>query len=198
MKGERPLTEQQRLFCKHYATLNNGTQAARQAGYSTKSAETYAVKLLKDKRILALIAELVESLERNQEREELVDEARLERELEYAATLDPRTIFDDDGALLDPLKIPERTARAIQSMKIVQRKDGDGDVSAVLADVKFMDKANAIKLLGQQKGMFVERREYTHKLQDLTTQELEAELARIRRKHGDIRQAAEDHGVTLN
>lgn len=191
---DRALTEQQRLFCKHYATSNNGTLAARQAGYSPKSAETYAVKLLKDRRILALIAELAESLERNKEREEIVDEARLERELECAATLDPRTLFDEDGRLLDVLKIPERSARAIQSMKIIQR----GEDKAMLADIKFVDKLQAIHKLGQQKGMFIERREYTHKLSELSTAELEAELARIRGEHRDVLQAADDHGVTLN
>lgn len=125
---------------------------------------------------------------------EIVDEARLERELECAALLDPRKIFNKEGRLLDPIDIDEDTARAIQSMKIVQRDEG----RALMADVKFVDKLQAIHKLGQQKGMFVERREYTHKLSDLTTEELEAELARIRGEHHDVLQAAEDHGVTLN
>ena len=65
----------------------------------------------------------------------------------------------------------------------------------MLADIQFHDKLNAIHKLGQQKGMFIERREYSHKLSDLTTDELEDELRRLREKRGHIEQAADDHGV---
>jgi phage terminase small subunit len=190
MGNRRSLSEQQRLFAKYYASLNNGTAAAKKAGYSPKSADVTAVRLLKDQRILGEI----DRWSLKSEVREIVDEARLERELECAALLDPRKIFNKEGRLLDPIDIDEDTARAIQSMKIVQRDEG----RALMADVKFVDKLQAIHKLGQQKGMFVERREYTHKLSDLTTEELEAELARIRGEHHDVLQAAEDHGVTLN
>jgi phage terminase small subunit len=194
MKTTRPLTDQQRLFAKHYADLNNGTEAARKAGYSPKSAQVSAHRMLKDERILALIA----SWEVKATARELVTEARLEQELEYAALLDVRRVFDPaTGRLLAPADIDEETARAIASFKVTTRKVGK-DVEVSLADIKFVDKLQAIHKLGQQRGMFIERKEYTHKLEDLTTEQLEAELARIRAKHGEVAQAVQDSGVVLN
>jgi hypothetical protein len=50
------LTERQAKFAVQYAILNNGTQSAIRAGYSPKSADTEATRLLKNEAVKGAIA----------------------------------------------------------------------------------------------------------------------------------------------
>jgi uncharacterized radical SAM superfamily Fe-S cluster-containing enzyme len=58
-----PLSKKQKLFADLYATLNNATEAAKQAGYSPVSASTTGYRMLRQPQIKEYIAQL-ESSER--------------------------------------------------------------------------------------------------------------------------------------
>lgn len=193
-KHQRPLSSQQVLFCRKFVHLNKMRDAAIAAGYSPKSAHNSANRLVKDSRIKALIASLKAASEQTVVRRELIDKDRLEAELEYAATADVRRLFNEDGRLKGPLELDEATARSVATMKVYQPKEG----AAVIADIKMIDKTTAIKMLGQQKGMFKDTTVHEHKLKDMSTAELEAELARLKGHSTEITEAAAAHGVTLN
>jgi hypothetical protein len=147
------------------------------------------------------IVELVEQIRKNSASQaqaiavrEIVDEARLRAELECAATLDPKDMFDKEGRLLAPVELPEAVRRAIASMKIKQDADG----VARFADIKFIDKPTAIKMLGQDLGMFKDVRVYEHKLADMTDAELAAEAERLAQAAQEQAAQAELHGVKLS
>lgn len=57
------LTDRQEKFCQEYSASGNGTQSAKNAGYSEKTAHVQACNLLKNPKIEARIAEIDE--ERN-------------------------------------------------------------------------------------------------------------------------------------
>ncbi len=52
---DKKLTQQQELFCREYVIDYNGTQAARRAGYSEKTARSQASRLLTNDNILSRI-----------------------------------------------------------------------------------------------------------------------------------------------
>lgn len=52
------MTDRQECFCREYILDYNGTQAAKRAGYSEKSAYSQAGRLLKNAEILARVREL--------------------------------------------------------------------------------------------------------------------------------------------
>lgn len=54
MSGKK-LNQQQELFCQEYIVDYNGTQAARRAGYSEKTASMQASRLLRNDNILARV-----------------------------------------------------------------------------------------------------------------------------------------------
>jgi len=54
----RNLTEQQEQFCQHYVNLRHGTNAAKAAGYSEKSAYAQSTHLLKKVEINSRIFEI--------------------------------------------------------------------------------------------------------------------------------------------
>ena len=196
MPRKYPLTEQQRLFAREYASLSNATQAAINSGYSLKSARRQGTRLANHPDIVALVAEIKGNTEAQAQRLDaraLVDNARLLRELEYPALLDTRMMFGDDGRLLDPVDMPECIARSIASMKIKQDEEG----RARFADIKLIDKLPAIKLIGQELGMFKDQHVYEHKLADMTDEELAAEAERLAQVHREQATQAELHGVEL-
>ena len=52
------LTPRQELFCREYIIDYNGKQAAARAGYSEKSSETQAARLLRNDKVLSRVREL--------------------------------------------------------------------------------------------------------------------------------------------
>lgn len=55
-----PLTDQQRMFCREYAIDLNGTQAAIRAGYSPKTANEQAARLLAKASVQEMVARVIE------------------------------------------------------------------------------------------------------------------------------------------
>lgn len=55
MPKETNLTPQQELFCQEYIVDYNGTQAAKRAGYSDKTAAVQASRLLKNAKVLSRV-----------------------------------------------------------------------------------------------------------------------------------------------
>lgn len=53
--SDKKLTQQQELFCQQYVIDYNGTQAACRAGYSEKTAEVQASRLLRNVKVLSRV-----------------------------------------------------------------------------------------------------------------------------------------------
>ncbi|NQU60346.1 MAG: terminase small subunit [Rhodospirillales bacterium] len=64
--ADRPLRSRHEAFCQHFATFNNATVAAREAGYAPQSAHNQGYRLMRHPRIQARIADIRRVLARAQ------------------------------------------------------------------------------------------------------------------------------------
>lgn len=132
------LNAKQERFCEEYAVDLNGTQAAIRAGYSPKTAEQQACRLLRDARVQARIAEL---------------KAAQSQRLEITA----------DQVLGNIMEISERCMQRAPVMvrrgrQMVQLVDEEG------RNVWRFDSMGALKaneLLGKHIKLFTERHEHS-------------------------------------
>jgi len=138
----------------YFANGGNTGEAARTAGYSPRSADNAAWRLMKDAKVSQRIADrqatLRESLELNTE--------GVLRNLAQAVYFDPRKLYKDDGTLKRVIDLDDDTAMALAGIEVVERgvtlvKDG---VITVVPEytkkVKWLDKNaardQANKILG--------------------------------------------------
>ena len=118
------LTKKQRRFADEYLVDCNGTKAAIRAGYSRKTANEQAAKLMKNKKIKAYISEKLEEL--SSERI-----AKAQEVMEYLTSV-------MRGEYTEPI------------MRLV----GNGVQMLDIIDVSAKDRIRAAELLGKRYGMF--------------------------------------------
>lgn len=170
----------EQLFAREYIRLElNGRAAAIAAGYSESTAEAQASRLLTKSKVKALVAKLTEKKFTKLD----ISAERILSELARLAFLDPRKLFDPEGALIPICELDEDTARAIAGLdheKLFEHF-GKGQAKHVgtTSKVKLNDKVRALQLLGQYRKLFTEKVEVTG-LEGLADR-----LNKIRqRKHG--------------
>lgn len=166
-----PLTRKQLAFAAEYAHDRlytpgeglNATRAAIRAGYASTGASAAATRMLRDPRVLALIDR---HIEQRRSRSTLVQDAVL-HEMTLIANSDlDHYIVDDEGNVQLAPDAPEGAMRAIQSIKkkCTIRMDKDDVITKTYdVEIKLWDKGTPLKLIGQQSGLFVEKREHTGK-----------------------------------
>ena len=120
------LTKKQRRFADEYLIDCNGTKAAIRAGYSRKTANEQAAKLMKNKKIKAYISEKLEEL--SSERI-----AKAQEVMEYLTSV-------MRGEYTEPI------------MRLV----GNGVQMLDIIDVSAKDRIRAAELLGRRYGLFKE------------------------------------------
>ncbi len=120
------LTKKQRRFADEYLVDCNGTKAAIRAGYSRKTANEQAAKLMKNKKIKAYISEKLEEL--SSERI-----AKAQEVMEYLTSV-------MRGEYTEPI------------MRLV----GNGVQMLDIIDVSAKDRIRAAELLGRRYGLFKE------------------------------------------
>jgi phage terminase small subunit len=147
------LTPQRQRFVDEYLVDRdlNQTQAAIRAGYAKNSAHVTASRLMSDATVQAAIAERTAA---RRQRMELTQDRVLE-ELANIALFDPATMFSADGALLNVVDMPERTRRAIASVKARIEYEGQGaDAKPVqIVEVKLWNKGQSLDLAMKHLGM---------------------------------------------
>lgn len=156
--NERPLNPRQDRFCQEYLIDLIGSQAAIRAGYSERSAEVQAARLLRDDRVKRRIAELkAERQERTK-----IDADWLVQRLAMIATADVRSIMRDDGSLLPPSQWPDDVAAAVQGVDVSEIGPAS-DPMGVVKKVRRADVLKALELLGKHVsiGAFRERVEHS-------------------------------------
>lgn len=152
------------LFVQTYiANGGNGTQAAIKAGYSRKGADVRAAELLRDRRVSEAITKARVAAIAAAESETGVTMKSVLRELAGILGSDLRECFDKKtGALLPPHQWPDRAARAIASVKVVEmaggwQVDGEGGVQHIpmyTKEIKLWDKNSAIDKAMKHLGMY--------------------------------------------
>lgn len=193
MAGQEPrkLTPKQERFCQLYTTCWEATRAAREAGYSAKSAGYQGYQLLQNPLVKARIAEL-----RDHALEEIgVTRERLLLELSRLSYVDTADAYDKLGQLLPIHEMPENVRRAITKIKVYEHihpvKDGSGEKELVgfTKEVEFAQKKGAIDSLAKIMGIAPDKLEHSgpdggpiKTKAEPTEAEIDAELARYREK----------------
>ena len=172
------LTPKQMRFVDEWLIDFNGKQAAIRAGYSAKTAEATAARLLRNVKVQAEIARRQKDLQRRTE----VSQERVVKELARVAFADAtdyvqvetRTVEKNDGTELSYQTVTlTETAElsADQRAAIAGIKQGTNGV-----EVKLHDKIKALELLGRHIGMFNDKLEVKATVENpfagLSTEEL--------------------------
>lgn len=134
------LGAREELFASTYVRTLNGTEAVRQAGYTSKNPRRMAHELLKRPRVQALIA----AKQTRQLAQFDLSAVRVKRELARIAFLDPKDCFAEDGTPLHVHEMSPDIRAAIRSVRVVCR-----DGKPVVSSVEFWPKTDALKLAAQ-------------------------------------------------
>jgi phage terminase small subunit len=146
------LTPKQQRFADEWLIDMNGTAAAIRAGYSVKSAEVTASKLLRNAKVRAYIDARMAELSRRTG----VNQERIIRELARIAFVNPPEVVDMDEARIMATATEDDTA-AIASVKVktIPTENGTG----IEREIRFADKIKALELLGKRFGMWIDKQQ---------------------------------------
>jgi phage terminase small subunit len=143
MAGKPALSPKQERFCLEYLKDLNGTQAAIRTGYSARTANEQAARLLAKASVSARVQQLL--AKRNEKLELKADD--ILRELLRIAQVDIAKIYDADGLLLPIHEMPEDVRRAIAGVEVTEV--GDDDRLVRTKRIRFWDKTKALELLAK-------------------------------------------------
>ena len=182
------LTDKQKRFCDEYLIDLNATQAAIRAGYSPKTAEQTASRLLRNVKVQEYIAKRQKELSRSTEitQERVIKELALiafSNNADYAHVVEKKMQVEAGGALVDvldkdgkpvmyrtvePVLTEELTEEQKRALAVI-KKGRDG------LEVKSCDRVKALELLGKHLGIFTDKIEAN--VNDTTRSELQELLA---------------------
>src|SRR3954464_14983233 len=142
-----PLNDRQACFVAEYLVDLNATQAAIRAGYSARTANEQAARLLANVSVAAAIAEAQAGRSRRAE----VTQDRVVLELARVAFGDPRRIMSwgPGGVTLRPSE-----ALTDEEAAVVAEASQTVTENGAAVRLKVCDKLGALRLLGQHLGMF--------------------------------------------
>lgn len=144
----KKLTDKQEMFCREYLLDLNATQAAIRAGYSEKTANRTATKLLSKAVIQDRISELKNA--RNEKTE--INTDYVLRRLKEIDELDVLDIMLDDLSAFKPLNEWPKAWRisisGIDMKRIVSQRD-DEPMDYILEKVKWPDKVKNLGMIGR-------------------------------------------------
>lgn len=154
------LTPKQQRFVAEYLINLNGKQAAIRSGYSPKTAEVQASRLLSIAKVAAAVAEGKKSAA-----EKLgITRERVLKEYARLAFLDIRRAFDDEGRLKPIQDIDDDTAAAIAGLETESLFEGRGEDRehiGTLKKIKLSDKKAALDSLAKHLGLLSDQSNVT-------------------------------------
>ena len=187
----KKLTPKQQCFVDEYLIDLNATQAAIRAGYSKKTAASQGERLLRNVEIQSSLSARMKARELRTE----ITQDRVLRELAKIGFADIRRALQW-GASVAVTDEDTGDTTIAHGIYMVPSDQIDDDTAAAISEiaetqqglkVKFHDKQGALVSIGRHLGMFKDKVELTGKnggpietsnAQDLTKDELEAELKR--------------------
>jgi len=145
------LTDKQRLFVAEYLVDRNATQAAIRAGYSPKTAEFQASRLLSNVKVRAAVDQGLMSLAEQVG----ISAERVLRERARLAFFDPRKLFDASGNPLPIQELDDDTAAAIAGVEVVELKGGEAIPGALsyVRKYRLAGKDNSLAALEKYMGL---------------------------------------------
>ena len=142
------LTPRQSMFVKEYLVDLNGTQAAIRAGYSPRTANEQAARLLANVNISDAVAA---GMAKRAAKVEINADYVLAR-LAEIDRMDVLDIMNDDMTLKPVSAWPSSWRRYLSGFDVAEMKDGQ-DAIGVLKKIKWPDKVKNLELLGKHVGV---------------------------------------------
>lgn len=146
------LPPKEKKFVSEYLVDPKGGPAAIRAGYSKRSADQIASRLLRKDKVQEAIAEGQKRLSEKLE----IDAERIRKEISYIAFVDLREAYTEDGKLKRLQDMPENIARALQAVDTEELFEfsGHGARERIGDTIKIRlnDKLRALELLSKMLG----------------------------------------------
>lgn len=173
---------QQRFVEEYVADLvPNATEAARRAGYSTKTAKQIGSYLLTRPHIKAA----VDAAQKAQIKRIRMSADDVLVGLSEIASADLADVFDEDGCLKPLKSVPAHVRRAISGIEVEELYEGRGEDREHIGrsrKVKLWDKPKALEILAKHHKMLTEKVEMTgagggpiaHALAEMSEEQLRA------------------------
>ena len=147
------MTPKQQRFVAAYLVSLNASDAARQAGYSSKRANQAGHQLLTNSDVSAAIATATAA----QLASAGLSAARVLEELRRIALLDPRGFFTRRGRLKPVEALTAEQAGALASLEVVIKNAAAGDGHTdTIHKIRFWDKVRALEMLAKYFGLIKE------------------------------------------
>lgn len=144
--AKRQLSEQRQRFVDEYLIDLNGTQAAIRAGYSAKTAQEQASRLLSNVMVQQAISERMAERSRRTG----VNQDRVVLELAKIAFVKMTDVVDSNGRIRD-----DATDDDLSCIESIKYKKSDNEFGgSVEREVKIGSKLKALELLGKHLGMW--------------------------------------------
>ena len=147
------LNPKQQRFCEEYIIDLNATQAAIRAGYSKKTADSQASRLLTNVKVKEYICVLQQKIQNKTG----ITAERVLNELAKIAFFDVRKIHDSNGQLLPIQDIDDDSAAGIAGLESYEETANKGEetfTSGIVRKIKIADKRGALNDLGRHLGIF--------------------------------------------
>lgn len=197
LQDEYGLTELQARFVQEYPACDfNATEAARQAGYSEKTAHAQASRLLKNVKVQAALSEYLNDLT---QRAELQAEDVLEeyRRIAFSNLRDVVHWGPDGLELRASDELPDEVAAAVREVEVNEWRQEDGTVRRRVK-VKMHRKEKALDKLGEFLGLWQDPHELRVRILQVFAELSTDELAEIEQMEDDeIVELLEDGGYGL-
>lgn len=136
------LTDKQELFAREYLKDLNATQAAIRAGYSEKTANEQASRLLANVNVQTFVA----SLKAERVEQTGIDAAYVLRRLVEIDQMDVLDILLANGELKPIKDWPKTWRTTLSGMDVTEMS---GDTPSLLKKIKWPDKVKNLELLGK-------------------------------------------------
>jgi phage terminase small subunit len=147
------LQPKQQRFVDEYLVDLNGTQAAIRAGYSPRTAQEQASRLLSN----VMVAAAITAGRQAQSDRTGITADRVLQEIARLAFSDIRKLFGPDGRLKPMHELDDDTAAALGCVDVFEKHvAGEEDGPPLLLQIKqpkFWDKTQNLKLLAQHLGL---------------------------------------------
>ena len=137
------LTDRQQAFVNEYLIDLNATQAAIRAGYSAKTADTQAARLL----VNVKVAEALREAKAVRCEKTQINAVYVLNRLAEIDQLDVADILDGTGTFLPVLEWPKVWRQTISGIDIQEMISGDTE--SVVRKIKWPDKLRNLELLGK-------------------------------------------------
>ena len=147
------LTPKQQVFATEYLIDLNATQAAIRAGYSKRTAESQASRLLRNVKVREIIQELAD---KRAERTQITSDKVLEEiaKVAFSNIADYIEIQKDGTARVDLSKLTRDQGAALSSVTVDETREGRR------IKINMGDKLKALDQLGKHLKLFTDRVEH--------------------------------------